>query len=116
LVTVSYDYHNPALLTKINFFFSDRFRTAINVFGDSIGCAIVQHLSRKELKALDEKQTSINYIDSNNPNTIVHLPHPQDTIINRLNHAAPAAYDNPTYIHQPWSIPDNEENMGKTYF
>jgi hypothetical protein len=29
---------------------------------------------------------------------------------------APAAYDNPTYIHQPWSIPDNEENMGKTYF
>ncbi|CAF4544751.1 unnamed protein product [Rotaria socialis] len=33
----------------------DRFRTAINVFGDSIGCAIVQHLSRKELSVLDEE-------------------------------------------------------------
>ncbi|CAF0916624.1 unnamed protein product [Adineta ricciae] len=36
----------------------DRFRTTINVFGDSIGCAIVQHLSRKELAALDEKNAA----------------------------------------------------------
>ena len=39
----------------LSLFDSDRFRTTINVFGDSIGCAIVQHLSRKELAALDEK-------------------------------------------------------------
>lgn len=38
---------------------SDRFRTAINVFGDSIGCAIVQHLSRKELDALDRAQAKV---------------------------------------------------------
>ena len=38
--------------------FSDRFRTAINVFGDSIGCAIVQHLSRKELRVADENNSN----------------------------------------------------------
>jgi hypothetical protein len=36
--------------------FRDRFRTAINVFGDSIGCAIVQHLSRKELVELAKQE------------------------------------------------------------
>ncbi len=45
--------------------FSDRFRTAINVFGDSIGCAIVQHLSRKELREADEKRM-MNENNSNN--------------------------------------------------
>ena len=39
-------------------FFSDRFRTAINVFGDSIGCGIVQHLSRKELQAQRDNEQS----------------------------------------------------------
>ncbi|CAF1277447.1 unnamed protein product, partial [Didymodactylos carnosus] len=34
----------------------DRFRTAINVFGDSIGCGVVEHLSRKELAAFDENE------------------------------------------------------------
>ena len=34
--------------------FIDRFRTAINAFGDSIGCAIVQHPSAKELRALHD--------------------------------------------------------------
>ncbi|CAF1201791.1 unnamed protein product [Didymodactylos carnosus] len=33
----------------------DRFRTAINVWGDSIGCAIVEKLSKKELDALEIK-------------------------------------------------------------
>lgn len=36
-----------------NLRFRDRFRTAINVFGDSIGCAIVQHLSAKELQKVE---------------------------------------------------------------
>ena len=39
---------------------SDRFRTAINVFGDSIGCAIVQHLSRKELDELNNQEMAAN--------------------------------------------------------
>lgn len=39
----------------------DRFRTAINVFGDSIGCAIVQHLSRKELRKLDQDRSLDTY-------------------------------------------------------
>ena len=33
----------------------DRFRTAINVLGDSIGAGIVDHLSKKDLKELDGK-------------------------------------------------------------
>lgn len=43
-----------------NNYSSDRFRTAINVFGDSIGCAIVQHLSRKELSTLDGESSTVN--------------------------------------------------------
>merc|ERR1712024_357490 len=33
----------------------DRFRTAINVLGDSIGAGIVYHLSKKELEAFENK-------------------------------------------------------------
>lgn len=32
----------------------DRLRTSVNVLGDSYGCGIVAHMSRKELKKLDE--------------------------------------------------------------
>ena len=48
--------------------FRDRFRTAINVFGDSIGCAIVQHLSAKELQKLDNPDS----VDSSEQQTILH--------------------------------------------
>ena len=34
----------------------DRFRTMINVEGDSIGAAIVAHLSRKDLEDQDRRQ------------------------------------------------------------
>ena len=33
--------------------FRDRIRTAVNVWGDSLGAAIVEHLSRKDLLAVD---------------------------------------------------------------
>lgn len=33
--------------------FSDRFRTTINVLGDSIGAGIVAHLSRNDLQKFD---------------------------------------------------------------
>ena len=36
-----------------SFNFSDRFRTAINVEGDSLGAGIVAHMSRHELAAID---------------------------------------------------------------
>jgi len=32
----------------------DRLRTSVNVLGDAYGCGIVAHLSRKELKKLDD--------------------------------------------------------------
>ena len=35
------------------FVYSDRIRTAVNVWGDSLGAAIVEHLSRKDLLAVD---------------------------------------------------------------
>jgi len=34
----------------------DRFRTAINVLGDSLGAGLVAHLSRKEIKLAREKK------------------------------------------------------------
>ena len=35
-----------------------RFRTAINVLGDSIGAGLVYHLSKKELEDLDSGKTA----------------------------------------------------------
>ena len=35
------------------YMYRDRFRTVVNVWGDSLGAAIVEHLSRKELLAVD---------------------------------------------------------------
>lgn len=36
--------------------FLDRLRTAINVWGDALGCGIVAHLSRNEIAELEAKQ------------------------------------------------------------
>jgi hypothetical protein len=83
------------------FFFSDRFRTAINVFGDAIGCAIVQHLSRKELSALDNKETA-------NPLIVSDAKHGTNT----SNHVVTTTtYDNPTFIIQSETYDDDKENM-----
>ena len=93
---------------------SDRFRTAINVFGDSIGCAIVQHLSRHELQALSEKQI---FIEENNPNGTVALLVPNDTIIPLSNPMGSVAYNNPTFLPESRTLPiDENSTMGKTYF
>ena len=37
----------------ICFVFRDRFRTAVNVWGDSIGAGVVEALSKSQLKKLD---------------------------------------------------------------
>jgi hypothetical protein len=104
-----------SFLNKSFFFLSDRFRTSINVFGDSIGCAVVQHLSRQELKALDNKRISVDYIDTSNPNTIVSLLAPNNMATYPSNHVVSGTYDNPAF---PKTISDDEENMNtnKTYF
>lgn len=70
--------------------FSDRFRTAINVFGDSIGCAIVQHLSRKELSALDSREE----IDTNKPDPELPLVHFNGKQVNNTSdHVVITTYD-----------------------
>lgn len=49
---------NLNLITLIIFFqsnYRDRLRTSINVLGDAYGCGIVEHLSRSELRKLDEE-------------------------------------------------------------
>ncbi len=74
------------------YFCSDRFRTAINVFGDSIGCAIVQHLSRKELNAIDDKQI----IDAKNSDIKLET-----------------TYDNPTFRNQSEKY-DNDNTVDRT--
>ena len=38
------------ILFLFYFFYSDRFRTVVNVYGDCIGVGIVAHLSRKQLE------------------------------------------------------------------
>ena len=47
------------------FLSSDRFRTAINVLGDSYGAGIVAHLSRKDLEESDENPDKLAIEDDN---------------------------------------------------
>ena len=35
------------------FFYRDRFRTTVNVLGDSIGAGVVEHMSRDDLRKYD---------------------------------------------------------------
>ena len=43
-------------------FFRDRFRTTVNVLGDSIVAGVVEHLSREDLKNFDDYNGSVNEI------------------------------------------------------
>lgn len=95
------------------FRFSDRFRTAINVFGDSIGCAIVQHLSRKELDALDRRELALIDESRHNSSTIVPLFEPAKNradIVHASNHVGSIAYDNPTFVDPIKTIEDDDDN------
>ncbi|CAF2586292.1 unnamed protein product [Rotaria sp. Silwood2] len=95
----------------------DRFRTAINVFGDSIGCAVVNYLSRKELDALDNKKLLPDDGDTNNPNSSVSFLVPNNTTMLSSNHVPPVIFDNPTYSNQPETTVDDDDNiMAQTSF
>ncbi|CAF4929700.1 unnamed protein product, partial [Rotaria magnacalcarata] len=94
----------------------DRFRTAINVFGDSIGCAVVNHLSRKELDALDNKTMSDDDTNiHNSKSTTALLPH-NNTNTSRSNHVTPLVYDNPSFSNQAETTIENDNIMGQTTF
>lgn len=48
---------SPCLLGSSTWFcFSDRFRTLVNVVGDSLGAGIVNHLSKAELEKMSRVQ------------------------------------------------------------
>ncbi|CAF0926319.1 unnamed protein product [Didymodactylos carnosus] len=65
----------------------DRFRTVINVWGDSIGCAIVEKLSSKELEALTIKD-KVHLEDDEQKNSSKQNDHNSDY----------ETYDNPTFV------------------
>lgn len=46
------------------FYFSDRGRGIVNILGDSIGAAIVDHLSRKELALAEDDESLIESAES----------------------------------------------------
>ncbi|CAF1011356.1 unnamed protein product [Rotaria sordida] len=95
----------------------DRFRTAINVFGDSIGCAVVHHLSRKELDTLDNRNILADDVNTNNSNSSVSFLAPNTTTTLPSNHMTPVTYDNPTYSNQPeTTVDDDGDNMSQTSF
>ncbi|CAF1021503.1 unnamed protein product [Rotaria sordida] len=95
----------------------DRFRTAINVFGDSIGCAVVYHLSRKELNSLDNRNILADDVNTNNPNSSVSFLVPNTTTTLPSNHMTSVTYDNPTYSNQPeTTVDDNDDNTDQTSF
>ena len=53
-------------------------RTSINVLGDAYGCGVVEHLSRAELKHLDdEAELEFAHMISSNQATTSHAPNPQ---------------------------------------
>ena len=94
--------------------FSDRFRTAINVFGDSIGCAIVQHLSAKELRALDEANSD----DANHGASVV----PFLAIQPAANGGGskphePGTFNNPTFTNELGiTVDEPGTDMSRTHF
>ncbi|CAF3438265.1 unnamed protein product [Rotaria socialis] len=94
----------------------DRFRTAINVFGDSIGCAVVNHLSRKELDALDNKTMSDDDTNIHNSKSTTALLPLNNTNTPRSNHATPLIYDNPSFSNQVETTIENDDSMGQTTF
>lgn len=87
--------------------FSDRFRTAINVFGDSIGCAIVQHLSAKELRALDDAKAD----DGNQVASLLPLLAIQPAANGDApKHHSPVTFNNPTYTNELGVTVDGTDN------
>jgi len=59
LDTVGLPSHLVSIILSVDWLL-DRFRTAINVLGDSIGAGIVSHLSSEELKEIDEMDEESN--------------------------------------------------------
>ncbi|CAF2408050.1 unnamed protein product [Rotaria sp. Silwood2] len=96
----------------------DRFRTAINVFGDSIGCAIVEHLSRKELDAdanINGTDTAMQTLVSTD--TECGTGTPNGIVIRPPNHIPPTTYNNPTFANSSEANNnDKDNNMDKTNF
>ncbi|XP_041452896.1 excitatory amino acid transporter-like [Lytechinus variegatus] len=58
LTAAGFPVEDVSLLFTVDWFL-DRCRTSINVVGDSYGAAIVHHLSRKELDALDREEAEL---------------------------------------------------------
>ena len=46
----------PTTLLIFIMFSRDRFRTTVNVWGDSVGAAIIAKLSKSDLKAMDKDE------------------------------------------------------------
>ncbi|CAF1292200.1 unnamed protein product, partial [Didymodactylos carnosus] len=92
----------------------DRFRTAINVFGDAVGCGVVQHLSRKELEALNnddklEESTAVitALVDPKNDDN---TPPPDDTVTGTRTSTPGSGH----YKHHETSVPDDTVTGTKT--
>ena len=113
LLTGSCKFFGNLLLFAITLFsltiFSDRFRTTLNVFGDSIGCAIVHHLSRKELQTFDNKEYTTSTTDKNKSHIVppmsssdgkTSLGTRDDIIIHQPNDKLSTAYDNSTFTNR----------------
>ncbi|CAF4838500.1 unnamed protein product [Rotaria sp. Silwood1] len=105
----------------------DRFRTAINVFGDSIGCAVVQHLSRKELNAPVNQETTTAVTNINDPDTVRRMllsanteydtGTPNGTVIYPPNNLLSTTHDNPAFTNSSEINNDDQaNNIYKTNF
>ncbi|KAL4235642.1 Excitatory amino acid transporter 3 [Mactra antiquata] len=58
LSAVGFPTDDVALILAVDWLL-DRFRTAVNVLGDAFGAGIVNHLSRRELKDIDNKHNMV---------------------------------------------------------
>jgi len=61
LQAVSLPLEDIGLIMAVDWFM-DRFRTTVNVLGDSIVAGIVEHLSRDDLKNFDDYNGGVNEI------------------------------------------------------
>lgn len=71
LETVGLPANSVAIILSLDWLL-DRFRTAINVLGDSIGAGIINHLSSEELEQLNQKERARVDIELNTKQAVKH--------------------------------------------
>lgn len=98
LTAVGLPVEDVKLIIAIDWFL-DRFRTAVNVLGDSFGAGIVEYLSREDLKTFETLDQTVGVTDASDTNGSPWVtPLDGPLIDNKEKEALKEGYENPSFI------------------